>query len=83
MNSRLMYVKWADAYADGGTWTDPADIHTTHLEVESVGWLWAQNAKAVTLVQSVCDDDGNVEILNYQTVPKGMILEMREIKLGP
>lgn len=77
---KLMQIEWRDAYGDGGEWIEQDEIETGVVLVHTVGWLVDQTEAGITLAQSWAEDDGINAFFNYMTIPKGMILGMREIK---
>jgi len=81
LKPKLMYIKWADAHGEGGGWMDESDIDCGRVLPETVGWMFEQTETEICLVQTYRADDCEVSWFNRLTIPKGMIVEMREIEI--
>jgi phage-related protein len=79
---QLLYVKWLDAQSHGDGWEDINDVKAEAPVAYTVGWLVDETDKAMALVQTISTDEDGTEIINRQVLPKGMILEKRELKVG-
>jgi hypothetical protein len=74
-------VVWDDAASNSETWVEPAAI--TGLErVITRGWLIKETEAFVALASSVPNEEiENVTVGNTMTIPIGMIVSRRVLKL--
>jgi aryl-phospho-beta-D-glucosidase BglC (GH1 family) len=79
---RMVWVKWIDAVVETNEhwiWRNswrPRDAGG--LECHSIGYLIHDDEQSVVLAQSI--NDGAMD--NLITLPRGMVLEMKELKLS-
>ena len=78
---QLYEVTWIDSANHAIGWEDGTDIGTKVATIVSVGFLWAKNKKAITLVQNVCTKGpGSPSGCNAISIPKGCIKSTRKLK---
>jgi hypothetical protein len=76
-----MEIVWDDAASNSATWVHLNDIASTE-RVITRGWLVQQSDDSLTLASSVSGDDHDIDIVgNTMTIPKGMIVEQRKIRV--
>lgn len=76
----LVYVKWRDAHGSGGSWEPMENAVASSVIAQTVGWLTDQNETDINLVQTVAiNKDDEDAYYNRLDIPKGMIVEMKEI----
>lgn len=77
-----MEVVWDDASSNSESWVDIADV----VEPERVitrGWLVKKTERAITLASSVAlEEKYEDSVGNTMTVPLGMIISQREIRVS-
>lgn len=76
-NFPLVYVKWDDA-STIGEWRGVADYELSACEVETVGYLIKKNRRHIGVASSVAYDKRKGS--DYTTIPRKMILEMKELR---
>lgn len=76
----LVEVDWIDATSDP-SWFERKDFKWPVMHVTSIGYYFDQNEVAICLVNSLFDDyeEDKGTVGGYQTIPKGMILEVRRM----
>lgn len=77
-NPQLIWIQWADAYGSGGAWENAADVRAEVLICETVGFLLDEDDKVVCVAQTIHEDG----IYNSFCIPKGMIIDRRDIEDG-
>lgn len=76
----LVEVIWDDAASNSETWVTTKDIQPPE-QVITVGYLVKERKRFVTIASSVANEAVHEEqIGNTMTIPRGMIVTMREIK---
>lgn len=71
----LVIVKWQDACVRGG-WEDKAVYkNMTPVECASAGWVVANTASHITVIQTVCDN----QLSGSMTIPKTWIVKIRKV----
>lgn len=74
-------VVWDDAVSNSASWVTTEEIAGPE-QVITRGWLVKETAKAVTLAGSVANEAvDNETVGNTMTIPRGMIVSRRELKL--
>lgn len=77
----FLEIIWDDAVSNSESWTTVADI----LEPERVitrGWKVKETDAAITLASSIDYAEAEGETVgNTMTIPKGMIIQMRKVKV--
>jgi hypothetical protein len=74
-------IVWDDAASNSATWIEPSDI-TGPKQVITRGWLVKETDKAVSVAGSVANEViENETVGNTMTIPKGMIVSRRELRL--
>jgi hypothetical protein len=74
---RLLLVTWHDAYSDVSGWKPLTKLKRQQpATVRTVGWELRRTKRALTLVASLVDDEGDGDV----TIPIGMILSEKELK---
>jgi hypothetical protein len=79
MPTRLVLVRWEDAcsYDDGG-WISWEKVQASDLAfIQSIGYVAKETPKFITLVASVCEEDGTAG--GDVTIPKANIVELKEL----
>lgn len=78
---KFVEVVWEDASSNSETWVHTKDIAAPE-EVITRGWLVRDEEKYVALASSVANEDLEEDhVGNTMTIPRGMIMMMRELKL--
>lgn len=78
---KFVEVIWEDAASNSETWVKPDGV-TAPEEVISRGWLIRDEPKWVGLASSVANEDLEEDhVGNTMTIPRGMIVSMRELKV--
>jgi hypothetical protein len=72
----VVHVIWVDSEGNN-EWTKRSKLADKLESTHSVGFLIKSNAKIVTLALSFDPETDSVH--NYKSIPKGAILEMKEI----
>lgn len=76
-----MEIVWDDAASNSATWVHLNDIATTE-RVITRGWNVKETDDAITLASSISADDHDLDIVgNTMTIPKGMIVEQRKLRV--
>lgn len=76
----LVEVVWDDAASNSETWVTTKDIQPPE-QVITVGYLVKERKRYVCVASSVPNEDCHEDqIGNTMTIPRGMIVTMREIK---
>jgi hypothetical protein len=75
-------IIWDDAASNSATWVT-ADEITGPEQVITRGWLVKETDAYVALASSVANEELHEETVgNTMTIPKGMIVSRRELKLS-
>jgi hypothetical protein len=78
---KFVEIIWDDAASNSETWVK-ADGITAPEQVITRGWLVRDEPKWVGVAGSVANEDLEEDhVGNTMTVPRGMIVSMRELKL--
>lgn len=78
---KFVEVIWDDAASNNETWVQAKDI-TAPEQVITRGWLVRDTEKWVGVAGSVANEDLEEDhVGNTMTIPRGMIVSMREIKV--
>ena len=73
---RLILIIWNDANSRTHEWDDLSIFDTELSLCKSVGWVTAEDEKAITIVSSIQDDEhGGGDI----TIPRGCIISITEL----
>lgn len=76
----LVEIIWDDAASNSETWTTIKDAAPPE-QVITVGYLVKERKRYVCVASSVANEDCHEDqIGNTMTIPRGMIVSMREIK---
>ena len=75
----IVYVKWDDAYACA-SWKDLEDYEMEGMEVETVGYLVKKDRRFIRIASSLSKN--RTQGSDFTTIPRKMILELRELKGG-
>lgn len=77
----LTEVIWNDAASNSETWVHLKDI-TPPEKVNSTGFLVKETDDYITIAVSVSVEQANMDTVgNTMTIPKGMILSRREVRI--
>ena len=68
-------VRWCDAHGGDTGWGDPSELHHKPADILSIGFLYKQNAKGITVVHN---RDGNTTG-GYTFIPACNITSVREL----
>lgn len=80
MQYKLLFVKWADAHGEGGMWQPLEFAEASRVFAYTVGWLTDETEDDINLVQTLAINEGDDSAFyNRIDIPKGMIVEMREL----
>lgn len=78
---KFVEVVWEDAASNSETWVIAKEI-TGPEEVITRGWLVRDETKYVAVASSVSNEDLEEDhVGNTLTIPRGMIMSMRELRL--
>ena len=78
---RRVEVVWKDAASNSDSWIAIADISDPIL-INSTGWLVKDEPDAVVVASSVSHDgEGNDNVGNVMTIPRGMIISIKDVKV--
>lgn len=78
---KFVEVVWEDAASNSETWVTAKEI-TAPEEVITRGWLIRDEPKYVAIASSVSNEDLEEDhVGNTLTIPRGMIMTMRELRL--
>jgi hypothetical protein len=78
---KFVEVVWEDAASNSETWVTAKEI-TAPEEVITRGWLVRDEPKYVAVASSVSNEDLEEDhVGNTLTIPRGMIMTMRELRL--
>lgn len=78
---KFVEVVWEDAASNSETWVTTKEI-TAPEEVITRGWLVRDEPKYVAIASSVSNEDLEEDhVGNTITIPRGMIMTLRELKL--
>jgi len=78
---KFVEVVWEDAASNSETWVKAEEI-TAPEEVITRGWLVRDELKYVAIASSVSNEDlAEDHVGNTLTIPRGMIMTMRELRL--
>lgn len=72
----VVHVIWVDSEADN-SWTKRSKLIDDLEHTHTVGFLIKENDKLVTLALSF--DPGTDSVNNHKSIPRGAIVEMREV----
>lgn len=62
-------------------WQPLEEAEASRVIVQTVGWMTDQNEYNINVVQTLAVNEGDdSEFYNRLCIPKGMIIEMREIQ---
>jgi hypothetical protein len=76
---RLVYVRWDDA-STRSVWEELEKHELESWEVETLGFLIKQNRRHIGVVSSITTSEGMRKGSDYTTIPRKMILEMKELE---
>ena len=76
MKYPLVIVRWNDAHTAEATQYAVADVPHSPLVIETVGWLLRDDDAGISLVSERLD---NAQYRGYTFVPRGMVVEGREV----
>lgn len=78
----IVEVIWSDAASNSESWVDLDDIATPE-QVNTTGFLVKETDVYVTVAASVSTEEDHIKTVgNTMTIPKGMIVSRREVKLS-
>lgn len=79
---KLVYIEWLDAQSKDSGWAPLDELEPELYKCKSVGWLAAENDKAVTLVANLGPDDPNLVRMSCHniTIPKSLITKRRILR---
>lgn len=78
---KFVEIIWDDAASNAKTWVEIADI-AVPAPVITRGWLVRDDPKYVSVASSVANEELEKDAVgNTMTVPRGMIVTMRELKV--
>lgn len=72
----VVRVRWTDAQDHSSEWTALEDVSNSLMETESVGFLVADDFKAITLVCTINENHCSGGIV----IPRGCIVEMEQLR---
>lgn len=76
----LIYVEWLDSAGCRG-WHGEKDINNSPAHCRTVGWLYLEDKRAITLVPTHSEyEDSSPSAMDPVTIPKGCI--QRRVKLA-
>jgi hypothetical protein len=77
---RKVWVQWADAFTNVNYhWLDRDDYEPKDgMLCESIGFVMHESEQSIVLAQSI--NDGCMD--NLITLPRGMVLKVKELKFG-
>jgi len=79
----LVAIVWDDAASNSSTWVLPSEIAGPE-QVITVGFLVKETDTYITVAGSVANEAiENETVGNTMTIPKGMIVARRELRLTP
>lgn len=77
----LVEVIWNDAASNSETWVDIDDVVTPE-QVVTTGFLVKECSDYITVAASVSNEEDHIKnVGNTMTIPKGMIVSRREVKI--
>lgn len=80
---QLVYIEWVDSNGFNGGWRSISEVREAHGAADcfSVGWLAAEDDKAVTLVSHISGSIEEPRSSNHDlTIPKCAIVRRRVIR---
>lgn len=78
---KFVEIVWDDAASNSETWVTASEI-TGPEQVITRGWLIRDEAKYVAVASSVSNEDLEEDhVGNTITIPRGMVVSMRELRL--
>lgn len=78
---KFVEIIWDDAASNSKTWVEIADV-APPAPVITRGWLVRDEPKFVSVASSVSNEELEIDnVGNTMTVPRGMIVTMRELRL--
>lgn len=78
---KFVEIIWDDAASNSRTWVEIADV-AAPAPVITRGWLVKDEPKFVSVASSVAYEELEIDnVGNTMTVPRGMIVTMRELKV--
>ena len=77
----LVEIVWDDATSNNDAWVHLDDV-SAPARVNTTGFLVKETDAAVTIAGSVAADEDSIETVgNTMTIPKGMIVSRKEVRL--
>lgn len=77
----IVEVIWDDAASNSQSWVDLDDIVEPE-QVNTTGFLVKETDEYVTVAASVSNEEDHIKTVgNTMTIPKGMIVSRREVKI--
>jgi hypothetical protein len=76
---KIVRVKWDDSAAPRG-WQRMDELVVDIVNVDTVGFLVAEDRKTVTVAVSYVADEGQEQACGMVTIPKSAIKKMRTLK---
>ena len=78
-NTPLVLVDWYDAMRGGG-WEPLTGLTEKQLECQAVGWLVRASDRAVTIVSTINEMEGETDSCNgYLVIPRGCVIKIQEL----
>lgn len=78
----LVEVIWDDAASNSASWVDVDDVAKPE-QVNTTGFLVKETDTYITVAGSVSNDEENIKnVGSTMTIPKGMIVSRREVKIS-
>lgn len=79
---QLVEVKWDDAASNSEAWVHKDDMEAPE-QVITIGFVIKEDERAVYIASSVANDEDHEETVgNTMTIPKGMIVSRRNIRIS-
>lgn len=77
---KVLYVEWLDACSPGGTWHHMDDVPNELVTCASIGFLIAEDKKALTLAAHYVEHPLGVQTGGELTILKASITKRRVVR---
>ena len=73
---KIVYVKWEDSHVSGA-WVDREDVATWSLTIDTVGYLFAEDNRTISIASSVSKNGNFSGVIK---IPRSCIRKMKMLK---
>lgn len=79
---KLVEVIWDDAASNSEAWVHKDDMESPE-QVITIGFVIKEDDRAIYIASSIANDEDHEDTVgNTMTIPKGMIVSRREVRLS-